>query len=129
MNASDASGAESNGSCLHDGVGLLGQSLELSRGVDDVARTQCTSMGSLARKRARRRVLGSALRDSMWRRRIEGFLSPRPDKDRNSMSLEWVLPKALMRPAFSAAYLSLVEGDRIKASTSPVVTLSRAAIK
>ena len=32
MNASDAGGAEPNGARLHDGVGLLGQSLELSRG-------------------------------------------------------------------------------------------------
>ena len=100
----------------------------LSSVVDDAARTRRTSMGSWARKRARRRVLGSALRDSMWRRRLEGFLSPRPDKDRSSMSLEaWVFPKALMRAAFSAAYLSLVGGDRIMASTSPAVTLSRAA--
>ena len=100
----------------------------LSSVVDDTARMQRTSMGSWARKRARRRVLGSALRDSMWRRRLEGFLSPRPDKDRSSMSLEaWVFPKALMRGAFSTAYLSLVGGDRIMVSTSPAVTLSRAA--
>ena len=64
----------------------------------------------------------------MWRRRLEGFLSPRTDKDRSSMSLEaWVILKALMRAAFSAAYLSLVGGDRIMASTSPAGTLSRAA--
>ena len=100
----------------------------LSSVVADAARTRHTSMGSWARKRARRRVLGSALRDSMWRRRLEGFLSPRPDKDRSSMSLEaWVFPKALMRAAFSPAYLSLVGGNRIMASTSPAVTLSRAA--
>ena len=56
--------------------------------VDDPARMRRASIGSWARKRAQRRVLGSALRDSMWRRRLEGFLSPRPDKDRSSMSLE-----------------------------------------
>ena len=33
MNASDAGGAEPNGARLHVGVGLLGQSLELSRGL------------------------------------------------------------------------------------------------
>ena len=64
----------------------------------------------------------------MWRRRLEGFLSPRPDKDRSSMSLEaWVLPKALMRAVFSAPYLSSSGGDKMMASTSPAVTLSRAA--
>ena len=67
----------------------------------------------------------------MWRRRLEGFLSPRPDKDRSSMSLEaWVLPKALVRAVFSAPYLSSSGGDKnvkMMASTSPAVTLSRAA--
>ena len=64
----------------------------------------------------------------MWRRRLEGFLSPRPDRDRSSMSLAaWVLPKAPMRAAFSAPYLSSLGGDKIMASTSPAVALSRAA--
>ena len=48
--------------------------------VDDPARMRRASIGSWARKRARRRVLRSALRDSMWRRRLEGFVSPGGDR-------------------------------------------------
>ena len=60
----------------------------------------------------------------MWRRRLEGFLSPRPNRDRSLSLAAWVLPNAYgsIRAAFSAPYL-----DKIVASTSPAVTLSRAA--
>ena len=39
----------------------------------------------------------------------------------------WVLPKALMRADFRASYLSFMGGDKMMASTSPAVALSRAA--
>ena len=45
------------------------------------------------------------------------------------MSLEaCVLPKALMRAAFSASYLPSVGWDRMIASTSPAVMLSRSTV-
>ena len=84
--------------------------------------------GQLGEEEGRKEGLGISIEGLHVARRLEGFLSPRPDKDRSSMSLEaWVFPKALMRAAFSVAYLSMVWGDRIMASTSPAVTLSRAA--
>ena len=44
--------------------------------------------GQLGEEEGAKEVFESALKDSMWRNRLEGFLSPRPDKDRSSMSLE-----------------------------------------
>ena len=47
--------------------------------------------------------------DFMWRRKLEGILSLRPEKDRCSMSLEaLVFPKALMREASGVSNLQSV---------------------
>ena len=56
---------------------FLAKSLRLV--VDDPARMRHAYMGSWARKWGQRMVLGFALRDFMWRRRLVCFLSPRFD--------------------------------------------------
>ena len=105
MHPRDACSTECPGAHLHDGISLFAKSLRSV--VDNPARMRRASIGSWARKRARRRVLGSALRDSMWRRRLEGFLSPRPDKDRSSMSLEVSFTKGIDESSLQCIIFSI----------------------
>ena len=44
--------------------------------------------GQLGKEEGARKVLGSALRDFMWQRRVKGFLSSKSEKGKHSMSLE-----------------------------------------
>ena len=105
-------------------IALSSLAKSLRKVVGNPARMQRASMGSWARKRARRRTLGSALRDFMRQKRMKGFVSLRHNKDRSPMSLEaLIMPKALVRVAFNASYLPSVgeQDDSVNFSCYDVV--------
>ena len=65
-----------------------------------------TWMGSCAKKKARRSVSASLLKDSSFRRSADGDLSPKPEMLRSSASFRaWLLPKSPSNAVLRVSYL------------------------